>query len=311
MKIRKLNNSLKIENLFFGGMLFLAFVLPQKIMAQSFSLSIAPAQWELVIKPGKSYTKAYNLTNSGQQDLYLTTSIVPFIADQDSGDIIYNPDTPTIVAPQFSLQNADLKLGERFVIPAGKKRQLVLKITIPENTPLQDYYYTFFIESQPSTPEVSFGTSGVFAGKIGSHLLLSVSDTAEPDFLIKISSFKAIPKIADQSQEVIFKIKTFNAGNFFSKVGGEIKIINMFKKQVKALALKPKNVLAQAARELKCETGNCSFATLWPGIYQAYLTIDDQKAKTTFVVLPLKLTLILIILILLYFFAKKPRKLDN
>jgi hypothetical protein len=88
----------------------------------NFNLNILPAQTEFVLKPGISLTQAYQLTNNSEDNLYLRTEVLPWIPIGTDGNVSYDNivSNPNI---SFSLNNADLKLNQAFILKPHESRQ--------------------------------------------------------------------------------------------------------------------------------------------------------------------------------------------
>jgi len=118
-KCQMSNLHLKSKIYLLFALCYLLFAIPAK--AQGLSLGIWPPLLEVTIQPGKSITQVYKLRNTGETDLALTSKIVPFKPEGETGDI--NFATPGVDLGRhtgsetwFSFQNANLALGEKFLI---------------------------------------------------------------------------------------------------------------------------------------------------------------------------------------------------
>src|SRR3990167_7980355 len=78
--------------------------------AQTLSLSIWPPILEVTLKPGKSISQVYRVKNSGD-DTVVMAQVVPFEAAGELGQVKLSS-TPNPALAYFSLQNADLDLGQ-------------------------------------------------------------------------------------------------------------------------------------------------------------------------------------------------------
>ncbi|MDD4027155.1 MAG: hypothetical protein PHO75_03115 [Candidatus Shapirobacteria bacterium] len=274
----------------------------------TFNLTISPSQSEFILKPGVTLLQAYNIINNSDTSITLNSEILPWIPSGSDGSVNYNQaiNNPNI---EFSLANSDLKIGQPFVISANSKQQLVLKIKSNPNTGLSDNYYTFFIfQNQNTTTSKDNFTQAV--GKIGSHLLLTVSDTENPKIESKIENFSISPKIKD----VFFGPITFNGvvknnSNFFFKINGKITITKN-DKIIKEFELNNNNVLNHHARNITCKDQNCAInPPLWPGHYLVKVSLDPSlNAKsydTSFYVLPISPILFLLLVAGIIFGIKK------
>jgi hypothetical protein len=140
------------------------------IYAQNVSLSLTPPLIQLVIKPGKSVLIAYTLKNSGDPAI-ISSHVVPFKPVGQKGQIQIDQQMEGPV--RFSLDNSNITLDQSFFLNSRQSQQLLLKIRIPEGTPIGDYYYTFIATSEP--PQGS-GTNNAGAKvTIGSNILITVS----------------------------------------------------------------------------------------------------------------------------------------
>ena len=279
-----------------------------------FNLTLSPPQIEFVLKPGITLIQAYQITNNSQQPITLNTEVLPFVPQGDKGSVSYSSllANPNI---SFSLNNANLKLGQPFTLAPLESRQLVLKIKTSSQTELSDYYSTFFVyqSTDLSANDTSLSQS---IGKIGSHVLLSVSNSEFPKINGQIKKFTIIPKIKDVFFTPLnFSSQIQNNTNYFFKSLGKI-TISKNQKIIKQLNLEPQNVLANHNRLLICENQtSCTLSPpLWPGAYTATLEFDSSlnipTSSVSFFVLPLSpIAFILSILSLVYFFRWMKNKL--
>jgi len=314
--------------------------------AQGLSLSIWPPLLEVTIQPGKSITQVYKLRNTGETDLVLTSKILPFKPEGEEGDITFPKVTPGVesylntgIKGWFSFQNANLALGEKFLLPASREQEVVLKIKVPQGVPEDDYYFTLLFETIPGVFLPS-GSGGQVEAKIGSNILLTVSQSGKPkkqaeieEFAIRNSQF-AIRNyiIIDSFTQPKFTVRLKNTGNAFFKPFGSITTTGWFNQRW-VLNLLPENVLVNSIRRIQCQKSvppankestpdresfqilpsSCQLeAKFFLGKYISHLEfgLDEAGGKyqsqIVFWALPLRLGAgILIALILLLFIASK------
>lgn len=275
----------------------------------SFNLTISPAQIEYLLKPGGTITQAYEITNNSSENIYLNTEVLPFIPQGNNGSVAYKniSANPNIT---FSLSNSNLSLGQPFVIGPNSKQQLVLKIKTSTDIKLTDSYYTFFVYQTQNQSNFTQAT-----GKIGSHILLSVSDTENTKINGEITKFTVEPKIKD----VFFTPLKFNGevknnSDFFFKTSGNITITKN-NQTIKEIKLSPNNVLNHHYRQINCQDPvNCTISPpLWPGRYTATLSFDQnlnvKPISISFFVFPISPILFLISITLIIIFITKIKKL--
>ena len=272
-----------------------------------FNLSLSPSQVEFVLKPGITLIQAYEITNNSESSITLNTEVLPFVPQGNNGSVSYSS---LLASPNisFSLNNADLKLGQPFTLAPLESRQLVLKIKTSPETQLADYYSTFFVY-QTTDMSANESTISQSTGKIGSHLLLSVSNSEFPKIQGQIKKFTVNPKLKDVFFTPIdFSVEVKNNTNYFYKSIGKI-TISKNQKTIKQLELDPQNVLANHSRSILCQNlTDCRLSPpLWPGKYTATLELDSSlnipPSAISFWVLPVSpIVFILLILSFVYFF---------
>jgi hypothetical protein len=275
-----------------------------------FNLTISPAQAELVIKPGVTLTQVYYLTNNSDQTIILTPSVLPFTPKGFDGSVTYDE---TIQNPnvEFSLANPDVKLNQNFRLNPGQKTELVLQIKTYPQIPQGDNYYTFFISQATDT---TFNTIPQSTARLGSHLLLSLSDSENPISQGEIKHFTTSPRIKDIFlTPITFHAEVKNNSEFFFKTAGTLTITKN-KLVIAQTELDSQNVLANYSRTLTCQNQQpCTISPpFWPGQYTATIALDSTSSASpvsiTFFVFPFSFCLILLIFAgLLFFFTRRRR----
>lgn len=340
---RKLNEQSKnilnsLKELFLKGVLVcfllifsfltLSFSNLNNVQAQSLELGLYPPLLEVMIKPGKSITQVYKVINNSDVDLILKSQIIPFQAADDLGGIeLLENQNQSLGSDWFSFQNADLELGDQFILKAQEDQQVVLKIKVPENAPEDDYYFTLLFESQ-TEPILGFSASQAQI-KIGANVLLTVSESGEPlkkaeivEFslanpLFKIGSYLFI----DSFSQPKFNLKIKNIGRTLFKPMGTITIAS-WSKQSYVLDILPENVITKSSRQLRCfstnnnQPINCVLTPNWQtklliGNYQAvtHFGLDkisqDYQTEVNFMALPFSfLGIILFLVVIIVFFNR-------
>jgi len=289
--------------------------------AQSLSLAISPPLLEVMIQPGKSITQVYKLSNPGEIDLAMTSKVLPFSPQGERGEIAIN-NQPSAINNQFlswfSFQNANLALGDKFLLKAGGEQEVVLKLRVPENAPEDDYYATLLFETLPSPFS---GESGAQAqAKIGTNLLLTVSRDGRPPRKVEIIEFKVL-KIIDSFDRPHFLLRLKNTGRSFLKPMGIITITGWFEQKY-ILELLPENILVNSLRQIQCQSEDnpqpCRINSKFLlGRYQVKAEFgldqlsEDYLAETTFFALPIKLILGLVIIAAIFWIVRFKLVIDK
>lgn len=271
-----------------------------------FNITISPAQIEYLVKPNATIIQAYEINNNSDQDIYLNSEVLPFLPQGNSGSVNYQ-NIPANSNINFSLNNSDLVLGQPFLLKANSKRQLVLKIKTSNSASLSDAYYTFFVSQlnnqNTNIPQVS--------GKIGSHILLSITNTENITSKGSVNIFKTTPKIKDVLfSQIKFIGEVKNDSNYFLKTSGQITLVKN-DQTLEEIKLQPLNVLANYYRQIDCQDlKNCTLkGPFWPGRYTATISFDENlhipSQSASFFIFPISPILFILFLVGIIFGIKK------
>lgn len=273
-----------------------------------FDITIKPAQTELIARPGATITQAYTITNNSPESVTLTSDVLPWIPSGTDGSVSYQQtkNNPFI---QFSLNNSDLSLGQQFTLLPGQNRQLVLKIKSATDIPVADSYYTFFISQNFSNTITSQNQSSA-SGRIGSHLLLSFSNSENINPKLSIHNLSITPRFKDIFFSTInINGQIHNDSPHYHQPSGKITIIknNLI---IKEQEIFPQNVLSHSSRDLACLKDNqpipCTFSPpFWPGQYIINIQVDSASATSSFFVFPYAVTIVGFILLTLLLIRRK------
>lgn len=215
------------------------------VYAQQVSLSISPPIIEAVMKPGKSIMIAYTLKNNGDP-VFLNSKVVNFEPLDNFGNIKLQDEATGPV--RFSLDNADLQLGQPFFLETGKSQQLLLRIRIPDRAPNGDYYYSLLAQTERGETLEGVTSSGARA-TIASNILITVTDSGFIDIQPRINRFD-IPrkiKIFDSFDKIPVVLYVENKGTNLIKPEGQISLRGIFGGTA-AYEIIPKNILSQSQR---------------------------------------------------------------
>lgn len=278
-----------------------------------FNLTLSPAQIEIVAKPGTTLTQAFEIKNDGNSPLIVNTSVLPWIASGNDGTIQY-ADVPTNPNFNFSIANADLKLGESFILKPQESRQIVLKIKTATEALATDGYFTFFINQDQSGQLNSDITGGQASARVGSNLLFSIANTENPVSKTTPNSIKTSAKFLDVFfPKIIISGEVKNQSNYFSKINGQL-IISKSDKIIREGTLFPDNVLAHHSRQISCLSENlpipCDLKPpYWPGKYTATISIEGGgSTSTNFYVFPFSIIIFLLIIVGIGYLIKNWKK---
>ena len=284
-----------------------------------FNLTISPSQLESVSRPNSVVTQVYQVKNNSDTSLSLVASVQGWTPLGDRGSVTYCQPPSSSTPPacpasyayiQYSLMNADLKLGQPFTLLPHTSRQLVLKIKPSSEAPLGDYYSTLFITQLPSNSK-SNDLQSLPLGRIGSHLLFSLANSDSPTPQVTVSQFVITPRFKDLFYPTLkINLTLNNQGDYFYAPSGHLTITKN-NLEITRMSIAPQNVLSRHSRTLSCLSPApdtniipCQLKPpFWPGRYTVSLKFDDNSlppVSTSFFVFPYTLTFILLFSIVIY-----------
>lgn len=289
---------------------FYIFNLP-KAYAQTLSLSISPPLLEVMIKPGKSATQVFKITNQGDP-LLITPQIIEYNEKGIVRDSQFTPEK------WINLINQDITFGKPYLLESQQEKQIILRINPSKETLERDYYRALILTTQSLKPTEQAKTDIVES--ISAILLITVTDSGL-EKQARISHF-TLPKIIDSFGPIITEIELENVGQtYFRPLGSlflsgpigqtkfEIAPVVLLKDQYRKLDLANQS---NSDKDEKITIGG-----FFLGKY--YLKLDftlDQgnirisETKTVYAV-PWKLISVLGILLLIYLVVRKRKETNN
>ncbi len=245
----------------FAGMtliLLTLFLFPKPAFAAGYGISISPPLLRVNIKPNKSISQVFTITNLTSDDKLLVARMVPF----SEADIFGNPVIDLKSSPDwlndFSLANSNIKLGNAFTLKGNTSEQLVLNLTVPEDSPLRDLYATLLVSTYTNVLDLGYQGSQVNA-TIGSNLLITINTELNPPTILKINhlapttgSFFKFGNLylVDNITPISFSGSVKNDGNFTAESKGIFKIVNRNDTPTHLEGILPVNVIAHTERIL-------------------------------------------------------------
>jgi len=263
----------------------------------SFNLSITPNQTELIAKPGATFIQAYSVTNQSDTTIFLNSLIKPWLPTGLNGavDYLHAVSNPHL---SFSLQNTDLALNRSFSLKPNETRQLVLKIKLDPATPLGDSYYTFFIVQNTDNQVGTSTNLSMVTGQIGSHLLISASDVANPQVSASISNPSVSPRLKDLFfTPLTFQADVNNESSFYFNTPVKISLTKG-NTTINEAVIPAQNVLSHYSRHFQTQLN----PPFWPGAYTATYSLDPgfntPPVSVSFYVFPYSLVILLLFITL-------------
>jgi hypothetical protein len=310
---------------FLFGIIFVVITtIVSPVFAESFSLSLNPEKHELIAKPGNTITLPYSLSNVGDAQA-LTFKVYSLKPNDDGTSYELSPFEQTTKTPQFAIVNAAFELNKTFLMHGKSTVLFDVEVTIPENTPRKDFYVTLVAESDGLKGED--GMSSIqLEGGIGSHILLSVTDSGTIDQEAKISQFEihSAPSIkifgknysiVDKNKPIQFSLTLANQGNNYIYTNGKIGTSSS-----NGLNLPHSTILANSTRTIssfaKKEDQLFSKKLFGFDTVMAKIQVGNSKvlySNANIIVVPVKMILILFVFLVVslsayFYFILRKRK---
>lgn len=263
----------------------------------TFNLSITPNQTELVAKPGATFIQAYSITNNSNTTIFLNSMVKPWLPAGLNGavDYLHAVSNPYL---SFSLQNTDLALNQSFSLKSGETRQLVLKIKLDPAASLGDSYYTFFIGQNTDNQIGASENLTSVAGQIGSHLLISASDIANPQVSASITNALVTPRLKDLFFiPLTFQADINNESSFYFSTPVKINLTKG-NTTINEAVIPAQNVLSHYSRHFQTQLK----PPFWPGAYTATYSLDPSlntpPVSVSFYIFPYSLVILILLITL-------------
>ncbi len=303
--------------------------------AQQVTLSISPPIVETLIKPGKNILIGYTIQNLGDPTALLV-KIRPFSPKGDYGEMRIDEEFSSPI--RFSLENTNIQMESPFFLKQRDTTQALVRIRIPEGTPVGDYYFVILAEAQPA-PKIGGSSSPLAKATIGSTLLLTVTKSGQTEAKGKIALLQIIPdyrlklfgkeyQIVESQTQIPAILILQNLGSNLIKPNGELVLRGPMGVKT-SYPLLPQNILSQSKRLIHVEESRTHSPTLSltiPGYHigpyslSASVNFGEQTphyfASTTFIGVPIKLmitvcVLFIVSLLIVRFFKKKKPRTEN
>lgn len=227
-------------------------VFAPKVKAQSQSISIYPPVFEFDATPPSSPNAPLVIQNNNNEEIKLQIQLIPIKQSDATGNINLIPELinsgfyPYYKDKiQFLIEGKKTNVVELQPLEA---KEIIVNVNLEKGDPPGDYYYSVVFISQGKQPEET-SLSRIPAG-IATNLLLSVGpyDKATGGITeFKTSSVKS-------SGPVEFSLKVHNGSKHLIQPEGEVKIYNLFGKQVGKVTILPQFILSNSDRYLLDET---------------------------------------------------------
>ncbi len=281
-----------------------------RVYAQSLSLSISPPIFEIMIRPGKSPTQAFKITNDGDP-VIVTAKLTELTPSGMKNNPDFQPEA------WLTTSNSEVEFGKPFLMRTRETKQLTILINPKKETPEGDYYRILQFTTKPN-PELNTSQSSI-EQNIGIPLLVTVTNTGFVSKSANIKRFIA-PYIMDSFDDLNIQIDVENSGKTYFRPIGTVNlegplgraIFNIIPQAI--LAGQTKTILAQDSFEAISNNLTLSIPGFFIGKYtlKTDFTLDESnirltQSKTVYA-LPWKVvTGIIFIVFLISYFVKRKK----
>ncbi len=303
--------------LFISLTFLLPFLYSNPIHAQTLGLSITPPISEIVIMPGKETVQNFTISNDGNDGI-ASIYLIPFRAQGEEGSVALDEesiiDDSSLFMPWFNLVSPVGNLGEKFYMAGGSQKTVTLYISPPLDAPNKDYYFTLIFELDNEIPQGSIATGSESRARIGTNILISVSDRENPSKNLNITEFSAL-KVIDSLSKLKYTVRIGNYGSYFLKTIGKISIDPIIG-EIETLSLAPLNVISDSIRNISCieseEIVKCqSSKNVLFGVYKSTISVSAdeigqiQEKTITTVAFPFSILSVAILIFITYRIIKR------
>lgn len=278
--------------------------------AQSLALSISPPLLEVMIKPGKSITQVYKLTNNGEPTI-VTIKLVELGANGIKEDTDFLPDK------WISILSNDLVFDKPFLLGRDKTAEFLLKVNPPAGSSEQDYYRALVFTTTPQAPIDTTMTS--FVQNLVSPVLITVTASGATNKVAQITKFD-LPVFIDSFDTLVTDIEVKNTGKTYFRPIGKIALTGPVGRG--SFDLIPQVLMSDQTKKLATEhppPQNEDDKTLYlPGFYigkyqlSVNFSLDESKTTVskvkTFYAVPWKAGLVLLTVLIVVLWKKSKRK---
>ncbi len=311
-------DKLKIKNIFcilyvffiFNILFFISFTKIKLAHAQSLSLSISPPIFEIMIRPGKSPTQIFKITNEGDP-VIVTAKLTELTTRGMKDNPNFQPDN------WLTTNNTEVEFGKPFLIKTHETKQLTLLINPKKETPEGDYYRIIQFTTKPN-PELNTSQSSI-EQNIGVPLLITVTNTGFVSKSAKIKRF-IVPQIIDSFDNLNIQIDIENSGKTYFRPIGTVNlegplgraVFNIIPQVI--LAGQTKTILTQDSFESISNNLTLSLPSFYVGKYtlKTDFVLDESNIRLTqskiVYALPWKAVLGIILTIFLISYIVKRKK---
>jgi hypothetical protein len=238
-------------------LLFFAF--PAQSKAQTVSLKVTPSVFRIAAKPPADIWTPFTLENLSDQPISLIIGYKLFDSFASSnGNVVFLQDGQTLPSQDKKIfekmQVVDDQNISHDTIDLGpqQKIRLRLRILLPTNEPVSDYYFSLiFLQNPLQTSQSILNTNiedqksfSMLQAGIGTTVLLGVGPKEAPKG--SIQTFSA--PIFVNSGPVPFTLSVHNSGNHFITPHGKILIKNIFGQTVGKVIVPPATILSGTDR---------------------------------------------------------------
>jgi len=261
-------------------------------------LSIQPVKVSHTLEAGQSVSGTISLKNASEESVKVEVKVEDFVPTAGSSGIKFvgRADGVTTVRDWVTIGG-----NKTFVLRKGESKKIPYTIKAPADAePGSHFGVAFFKATKPDQADNQL--------KIGAQVGMLIFVTVPGNFLQKgeILDFSA-PAFVQQSP-VVFNIKFKNTGTVHFEPKGEIKITNIFGKEVGRIPVSGQAVLPTGVRDLVARWDVSDFLV---GRYKADLTMTDGEGNVltansvVFYALPLWHIVGFVLSVIILFYALK------
>ncbi len=282
---------------------------------------LEPAKNEVILEPGQTSTEVISITNRINKNVSFKIEVEDIVGSDDPRNqvkLLGNEKGP------YSLRDFIIPEVTEFSLQPGEKITIPVAVNLPSESEPRGYYGAIIVSSNESGSELDESTETAGTTKIVTRLgsIFLVRIKGEANESVSLHDFKILgpAKKFYASKPTGFEVAVKNEGNVHLVHYGEVKIKNIFGKEIERVPVNAYFSLPDSIRYREINTSE-GFAF---GYYKAELNLykgfgEDGNnliiASVPFVVLPWKIVVAIfigaVILIMIARFLKNNFKIER
>ena len=259
-------------------------------------IQVSPVSSRVILKPNTSLDYSMIVSNIGTNEFKFSTYVAPYsVVDEDYNVSFSNESTRTQLSRWIKFINDDGSLSDTFTgtIPAGEKKTVNYRISVPEDVPSGGQYAAIFAQTEADDTASGANTTGIkTVSRIG--LVVYGRTEGETDEKAEITDFHMDRFLNNGPVKASALVKNSGNTDFEAKFEYTIKSIFGEEKYHKEDA---QNVLPDTSRRRNYEWENTSAMGIFTATFKVTALNETREETHLVIIMPIYMIIIVIILL--------------